>query len=208
MDLELVEGATMQVVANGIRLLHVHRFAPTDEAHVAKLAEWAGIEDGARIVDMGSGVGEVARLWSELQPVSFTLVNISPAQLALSPTSMAQICAHMTAVPLPPESFDAAIFVFSIGHADRAAAFSEAARLVRPGGVVFIYDMVGEGKNLGLLDYHTTERADMEAAAASAGLALELYVEPEEVGSWGRDNLESYELFFGDVRPAVWRWRL
>ena len=211
-NLEAVEQATIEGVKHGNLVLQAHRFAEDDLAHIRRLTLWADIPNGSRVVDMGSGIGEVARLWTLLQPqIDFCLVNISPVQLAMSPPNMERHCCDMLDVPETDEAFDAAICLFAIGHVDRFKAFREMARLVKPGGVVFLYDMVrvsGDNRQMEQIGYRVDGRSAMEGYADMAGLQLDLYLEPVDQGWFGpRAMGEDFDRYFGDVKPAIWRFR-
>jgi len=210
-DLEAVELATVQAVQSGHTVLQAHRFADSDLAHVRRLTLWADLPNDARVVDMGSGVGEVARIWNLFRPdIEFCLVNISPLQLELSPSDMARYCCDMTNVPEPDQAFDAAICCFAIGHVDRFKAFREMARLVKPGGIVFVYDMVrvsGDNAQMETIGYRVDGREVMEQYAAMADLDLDLYIEPVDGGWYGPQAIGAdFDRYFGDVKPAIWRF--
>ena len=211
-NLEAIEQATLHGLQLGHRVLQAHRFAQNDLEHVRRLTLWADLPNDARVVDMGSGVGEVASIWNKFQPdIEFVLVNISPLQLELSPPGMARYCCDMTDVPEPDQAFDAAICCFSIGHVNRSEAFREMARLVKPGGIVFIYDMVrvsGDNSRLLELAYRVDGRNDMEVCARLADLHLDFYLEPVDEGWFGPVAMgEDFDHYFGDVKPAIWRFR-
>lgn len=211
-NLEAVEQATLHGLELGHRVLQAHRFADNDLMHVRRLVLWADLPHGSRVVDMGSGIGEVARLWQIVQPdTEFVLVNISPLQLELSPPDMARYCCDMLDVPEPDQAFDAAICCFAIGHVDRFKAFREMARLVKPGGIVFLYDMVrmtGDNTLMETIGYRVDGREVMEGYADMAELDLDLYIEPVDKGWFGPQALGSdFTRYFGDVKPAIWRFR-
>jgi len=208
--LNRIEASTREIMALGVRVLQVHRFADGERAHVRRLADWADLPPGASVVDLGSGTGEVARIWAQLRAdLHFTLVNFSQMQLDCTPGFRAHCC-DMTAVPERDGAFDAAICLFAIGHVDVAAAFGEIARLVRPGGIVFVYDMnriSGSHEPLAAVDYRVESREVMEARAAAAGLRLDFYLEPSDRGEFGRSLFgDQYDHFFDGVIPAIWRW--
>jgi ubiquinone/menaquinone biosynthesis C-methylase UbiE len=211
-DLQKIEQATIASVASGHLVLQAHRFADNDFAHVRRLVQWSEIPDGSSVIDMGSGVGEVARIWSMIHPTTrFRLVNISPLQLSLSPPDIPSHCCDMTSVPEPDCAFDAAICCFAIGHVDHADAFREMFRLVRPGGTVFVYDMVrifGGNERMRSIGYEVHARSATEAAARSAGLSLDFYMEPTDRGWFGRKAMGAdFDHYFHGVKPAIWRFR-
>jgi ubiquinone/menaquinone biosynthesis C-methylase UbiE len=211
-NIQAVEEATRVAVENGYRVLQAHRFDQNDMLHVRRLALWADIPNGSRVVDMGSGIGEVARLWRFTQPdIEFCLVNISQAQIDMSPPDIDRHCCDMLDVPEPDGAFDAAICLFSIGHVDRFKAFREMARLVRFGGIVFVYDMVrvsGDNVELEELAYRVDGREVMEDYAQMADLRLDFYLEPVDGGWFGPNALgDDFDRYFGDVKPAIWRFR-
>lgn len=211
MNLELVEQSSAMLVAKGEKVFQAHRFAGDDFMHVRRLALWADLPNHAQVIDMGCGTGEVARLWREFQPtLQFYLVNISPFQLSFAPPDMPQYCGDMLNVPLPDASFDAAICTFTIGHVDKQRAFSEMARLVRPNGVVFVYDMVrfaGDNERMAELSYRVDDRKRMEGPAKRAGLTLDLYAEPIDQGWYGPTVIgPGYDEYFAGVKPAIWRF--
>ncbi len=202
MNLQRVEDASRVLLGGGVRLLHVHRFAPTDAGHLARLLHWAELPQGARVMDMGCGTGEMARQWAALRPdLDWVLVNLSPLQLAYAPDAMRQRCCDMRSVPEGDGSFDAVVCCFAIGHEDAGEVYREMARLLAPGGVAFVYDMVGDGSKLVELDYTVGDRGAMERAGRGAGLVLDWYMEPT-------DQLQEcvVKAYFDPVRPAIWRW--
>ncbi|KDR25945.1 class I SAM-dependent methyltransferase [Caballeronia zhejiangensis] len=144
-NLAAVEAVTPHIVANVERILQTHRYAADDRDHVARLMDWLAPAEGASIVDIGCGIGEVARLAHEARPdLRFTLVNISPVQLSYCPTGdgfdLVQCDAH--AMPLPPESFDYALMNSALSNMDAGPALKEAARVLKPGGALLVTDFL------------------------------------------------------------------
>jgi ubiquinone/menaquinone biosynthesis C-methylase UbiE len=129
-------------MSHGHAILQSHKLGATDRAHVAALLDYFEPPHGARVLDAGCGVGTVASLMAEMRPdMRFTLLNISGAQLAMAPDSMAKVRADFHDMPFADGSFDAAMFNFSLGHGLLDRCMAEAARVLRPGGVLFIYDL-------------------------------------------------------------------
>lgn len=199
MNIGLVEQQTRALVAGGYRVLQAHRFADGEFAHVARLERWAELH--GRVLDMGSGTGRVSEIMAELNTtLEFTLVNIADQ----GPVDYR--CSFLN-VPEHDMSFDGAMFCFSIGHEDNRAALSEAARLLRSGGVLFIYDMVrvaGDDTLMDAVSYHVGSRSEMEAAAKN--FRLDFYMEPVDDGTFARDILGDGAQIFAGTIPAIWRF--
>lgn len=189
MNISVVEEHTKTLAAAGIYVLQLHRFAETEVEHVRRLARWAEFPAG-RIIDMGSGTGKVAQIMAEDRPdLNIWLVNIADQ----GPCDYK--CSFLN-VPEPDGSFAGAMFCFSIGHEDHRAALWEAARLLRKGGVLFIYDMVSAVPlELPGMDYH------VEPAISHPAFVLDFYMEPRDRFGFGL-NPEA----FAGTRPAVWRF--
>ena len=80
---------TDDFVRKNIKVLQIHRFADGEFDHLKRLERWAELPFGARVADLGCGVGEVARIFKQLRPdLSFCLVNISEAQLLYADPTM------------------------------------------------------------------------------------------------------------------------
>jgi len=210
MNLALVEQATEIALRSGYRSLQVHSFAPTQREHNARLVQWAEFEPGSRVVDMGSGVGEFARAARLAMPsLDFYLVNLSQYQLDQSPEFESH-CGSYLAVPLPDGSCDAITFLFSIGHEDQAAAFNESFRLLRRGGILFVYDMVrvhGSNESMASVQYTVHPRSYMERLAQESGFKLDVYIEPHDDGSYGRFLFgKEFDAVFDGTQAAIWRW--
>tara|TARA_R100001377_G_scaffold31964_1_gene17443 strand:- start:150 stop:791 length:642 start_codon:yes stop_codon:yes gene_type:complete len=209
LDLDQLSEITDDFVSRGVRVFQIHRFAGSEFHHVKRLERWAEIPHGARVADLGCGVGEVSRIFKEIRPdLSFCLVNISETQLLHADHTMQQYACSFLNVPEPDESFDAVLFCFSIGHEDHAVAMSEARRLLRPGGILFIYDMVrsfGDNEIMADVNYAVLPKKYMESV--SEGFCLDYYMEPFDNGSYGKQILgDDYSKFFDGTLPAIWRF--
>ena len=208
--LEMIADATHQFVGAGQRVFQAFRFAETDEAHLDRLERWAELPHAARVIDLGSGIGEVARRFQTRRPdLRFFLVNISQAQLAYAP-EFPHYCGDFCQVPEPDGSFDAALFCFSIGHAHREHALRSAFRFLRPGGILFIYDMVrvaGDNRGMQSVSYLVEPRGAMEWTAHQVGFVQDLYLEPVDRWRHGEKILgPMFHTIFQGTVPAVWRY--
>jgi SAM-dependent methyltransferase len=181
---------TRTLVERGHSILQSHKLGMTDIAHVRVLLDYFDPPQDARVLDVGCGVGEVAEYMSVMRSdLQFTLLNISGAQLEMAPPEMAKVRADMHALPFPAGSFDAAMYCYSLGHGLLDECIAEAARVLRPGGVLFIYDLDTYDPyylidHLGYRPHHRGEMVDacrhrfvldfIELPAASTGKFVDL----------------------------------
>jgi ubiquinone/menaquinone biosynthesis C-methylase UbiE len=113
----------------------------------ANIAEAA--PDGATVLDVGTGPGvllvELARRRSDLRltGVDLSADMIAAAQRNFKPfddRTSARV-ADVTSLPFPDRSFDLVVSSLSLHHwDDPGAAVAELARVLRPGGRVYVYD--------------------------------------------------------------------
>lgn len=210
-DHKSIEQGTDYMIGQGIYFLHAHRFGRDDLSHAFRLFRWAEPEPGMKILDVGSGIGSMAAAWKQFMPsLHFSCLNINKYQLDMNPEWCEHILGDMQEMPIKDASFDMAICCFSMGHSDRGAnaVIAEMARVVRPGGVVFIYDMLPDDGNfsrLSDLSYMLYPREQIEAFAKSAGLDLDVYMEPTDCGSVS-SKVPAVTEVFSDLRPAIWRF--
>lgn len=206
---EAIEASTVYMMQRGVYLLQAHRFAGSEMEHATRLLRWADPKPGADIIDLGSGTGSLAAAWLEVRPdLQFTLVNINRFQLDMSPEACHTILCDMESVPAYGSSFDMVLACFSIGHADAEAVMQEASRLLRTGGILFIYDMLPNHKkaaDLLALDYELHTRENMERWAAQSDFSADFYMEPAD-----RQTLQTIipevASVFQDIQPVIYRF--
>lgn len=211
MNIKQLDAATEQVIERGIRVLNTWHLADTDTAHCAILLHHMAPPPGARILDAGCGIGEVARLMCEQRPdLHFTLLNISQYQLDLTPADMPKLLASYDAIPAPDQSFDVVMFNFSLCHADSwLATLREAVRVLRPGGRVFIYDMErfdGDNTAMAASIHSTAWPLDQTLATARrAGLSMDAIHRPDPVSSplTALVSQEQFRSIFDGVAPVI-----
>ena len=207
MNTQLIDSMTPDMVKSGHKVFQIHRFAGDERSHVERLERWAEFPKDARVIDLGCGVGEVARILNDIRPdLSFTLVNISAVQLDYCSDQHRLLLCDFQKVPLPDCIFDAAMLCFSIGHGDAVNVLREARRLLVTGGVLFLYDMIrisGDNSKMLPLQYYVGSRSEMERAAA--GFRLDWYMEPQDYGTYRRSVIGDSDAFDGTI-PAVWRF--
>ncbi|MFL4473846.1 class I SAM-dependent methyltransferase [Paeniglutamicibacter sp. MACA_103] len=123
-----------------------------------EVARAVGIGLGTRVLDVGSGIGGPARHFAGLGAV-VTGVDVTQEFVDLARElnlaclmagSITMVLAPGQDTSLPPASFDAATMLHvGMNLADKPAVFREVYRLLRPGGVFGVYDLMGTNE----LDY-------------------------------------------------------
>lgn len=178
-----VSGHTRALVGLGNSVFQLQRLAPTEAEHVAALLQAFELPQGARVLDAGCGVGAVAAHMKAARPdLDFILLNVSSAQLAMCPAGFRTMAADFHDIPLGPASVDVVMFLYTMGYGFLPRVLSEAARVLRPGGIVCIYDLATEGNSEKLIvaagyKAHTIER--IRDVAEDAGLTVDRCDSPE-----------------------------
>jgi len=166
-----------------------------DQFHVGgakatlRLAEQVALSSGCRVLDVGSGLGGPARLLAETRGWDVTGVDLSPdfAQIAaalsarLNLTTRTRFCAaDALQLPFAEARFDVVWtehVAMNIGARD--ALYRELARVVCPGGLLALYDVVA-GENTAPLTYpvpwarepgqsHLVDAAGLKGIVVGAG---------------------------------------
>ena len=132
--------------------IDLEKIGPTDEFHVggihasSYLFAKLGIKPGATILDAGCGTGGAARLAA----TTFN-ANVTGIDLTLSFIEKAKILggadfiqASVLDMPFEAHTFDTAYTIHvGMNIRDKKKFYSEAARVLKPGGIFGIYDVVG-----------------------------------------------------------------
>ena len=211
-----VDAVMPLAVEKGVLLLTPFLLGGDGQAHAQTLLDRMGPTPGGRILDAGSGTGELARLMLQVMPdLRFTLLNPSALQLHMGPAQAEKLCAAFEAIPAPDGSYDVVMFSQSIEHAqDVPAVLREAARVLVPDGQVFIFGLrhvSGPRDHMTRLVWSTPlTKSEMIAAGESAGLVCEAAFCPPSAQPMIAPGVLSeadHRLVFGGVEPFVWRLR-
>ncbi len=144
--------------------LTVDELAPYDEFHIGRrqatshFLKLLKLSPGMNVLDIGCGIGGAARVAAVEYDVNVTGLDLTPqfvdtAQILsdaarLSDKTKFQI-GSATEMPFAAESFDAAFTIHAaMNIADKAALYSGAHRVLKPGAVFGVYDILagaGEG---------------------------------------------------------------
>ena len=147
----------------------LRRLHSSDEQVERALAEALGTDGLGRLLDIGTGTGRMAELFSEKADhivaldKSLAMLRVARAKLQhLSAEQVEVVQGDFTSLPFPPESFDTVLFhqVLHFAHSP-AAALYEAARVTRADGRIAIVDF----------DAHQHEELREKHAHARLGFA-------------------------------------
>lgn len=132
---------------HGADQLHIGGAAAT-----TRIADRAGINAGNHVLDLGSGMGGVSRHVAHQFGATVHGIDLTPQFVALarSLTERTGLSSQVTfsqgsilALPFGADSFDAALMVHvGMNIQDKDVVFAEAARVLRPGSIFAIYDIM------------------------------------------------------------------
>lgn len=194
-------------------ILQSHKLGATDQEHVDALLDYFAPPRNARVLDVGCGVGAVAyHMARTRRDLKFTLLNISGTQLEMAPDSMAKVRADMHDLPFEPSSFDAVMYCYSLGHGLLDQCIAEASRVLRPGGVLFIYDLATYDHHDYLIDhlgYRPHSPGEVLEAARRHDLRRDIMASPgaspnDFIDLIGADSFAS--LGFDRACPMIYRF--
>ncbi|ALE04948.1 hypothetical protein AL755_04680 [Arthrobacter sp. ERGS1:01] len=129
-----------------------------DQLHIGgpiattRVAGRAGIAQGHRVLDIGSGMGGVARhlaadFGAIVHGVDLTPEFVTAARSLTERTGLSEAVTFSQgsalALPLADSTFDAAVMIHvGMNIRDKDKVLTEAARVLRPGGIMAVYDVM------------------------------------------------------------------
>src|SRR5476651_5409 len=130
--------------------------ALVDEFHIGgrpatrELGAQIDLPAGAKVLDVGCGIGGPSRYFAAERGWKIEGVDLTPEYVAVAQSLSRRVglagaatyrVASATALPFPDASFDGA-YMLHVGMniADKKAVFTEIHRVLKPGGVLAIYD--------------------------------------------------------------------
>jgi len=132
--------------------------AAADQLHIGgtdatrSVAEGAGLRAGMRVLDVGSGIGGPARYLAHHLGVTVRGVDLTPESVRTAESltrrsgleGLVQFSvASALELPFDDGSFDAATMLHvGMNIADKAGAFREIHRVLKPGGIFALYDIM------------------------------------------------------------------
>jgi sarcosine/dimethylglycine N-methyltransferase len=143
----LPDGSVDSAQLAGLDQFHIMGLEATKQ-----LAQIAGIESGATVLDAGSGLGGPSRYLASTYGCRVVGVDLSPsfvgvAQLLAQRTGLNALVSYQTAdlltLPFPDSSFDVVWTQHVVMNiSDRERVYREFRRVVKPGGKLAFYDVL------------------------------------------------------------------
>lgn len=139
--------------------------AAVDEFHIRgrkatlEIAAQMNLDEGSKVLDLGSGLGGPARTLAEVYGCKVTGIDLT-AEFCDAATAISEwlgLKNHVqfqqgdaTRLPFPDDHFDAAMTIHvAMNIKAKDALYAEAARTLKPGGRFAVYDVIqGEGGDL------------------------------------------------------------
>lgn len=196
--------------ALGWRLLQPYRYGEDDASHVRKLLKIADFDQNAKVLDIGCGIGECARLMKGCRDdLSFTLLNFSEEQLKDCPDEFERILGDAHDLTFDECSFDSVMFNASLGNMDYKLALSESVRVLKVGGTLLINEperISGTNDDMQrILMFSAYTFEQINNFCSEIGMSLEKQVVPFEYTEYLKDQWASdeYDIAFEGVRPSI-----
>ena len=160
-DLENSILEALAVMGKNLEKLTIEDLAPVDEFHIGgrrATAEFLGqldLKAGMRVLDVGSGLGGPARFAAQAYGCHVTGIDLTPEYVEVANAlarrvgladRVTYVSGSAIAMPFPAASFDAA-YMLHVGMNidDKAKLMGEIRRVLKPGAVFGVYDVMRTG---------------------------------------------------------------
>lgn len=164
--------------------------SPVDEFHIGgrvatqHLFDHLGIRAGQQVLDIGCGIGGPARFASQQYGAQVTGVDLTAefvsagnalSELTGQSESVTLVQGNALKMPFENDRFDA-VYMIHVGMniADKDALFSEVARVLMPGGVFAIYDVMQMQDDTLVFPVPWASGPDLSAVATPEGYRMAL----------------------------------
>lgn len=153
--------AALAAAGKDIAHLSPDDLAPVDEFHILgrqateALAVQMGLGAGTPLLDIGCGIGGAARYFAAAQECRVTGIDLTADYVRAAAALARRVglgdrlsfaAASALALPFAPARFAAAtMFHVGMNIADKGRLFAEARRVLAPGGVFGLFDVMREG---------------------------------------------------------------
>jgi SAM-dependent methyltransferase len=165
-DLEATLWGALAASGKDLEHLTPADLAPVDEFHLGgrqatvDFALELGCSPGDHLLDIGCGLGGASRYFAKERGCQVTGIDLTDEFVRMAGNLARKVGLEALvsyrqgsalAMPFGSQAFDGA-YMLHVGMniQDKAALFAEARRVLKPGGVFGIYDVMGEGPTSGL----------------------------------------------------------
>lgn len=132
----------------------------------------AGLDSGARVLDLATGDGRVLGWMRKVRPdLALEGIDLAPTLPPAPQGTKTQGGVAMEALPFEDDSFDAVVSQFGFEYGDVAKVAAEIARVLKPGGAVGIMVHRGDGP---ILEHNLKRRRELLWALKEKGIARKL----------------------------------
>lgn len=154
--------AALKSTGKDLERLAPSDLSPVDEFHIGgreatvDFAEQMGTRPGMHLLDIGSGLGGASRFFAHERGCRVTGIDLTEDYVQVAAALAKRVgladrvdyrSGSALALPFAPASFDGA-YMLHVGMniEDKATLFSGVRRVLKPGGVFGIYDVMREGE--------------------------------------------------------------